>query len=288
MAKPRISAKEVVQDIRAGLTDSTLMEKYNLSPKGLHSLFMKLLDSGAITRQDLVFKAPNPQPAAAPAGRGPVEETPFVPRSPQPGPSATLKVPGLSKKDGTWEVAMGEDTLTFFPSAAGDPMEVPRWEVDERLHVMPLWGGQAVLEVRDRKTKLKLKLDPAARARIEAWLGPLTESRVRAALANRFAYCMPVAIFIGLSSLAAADYLGVVMGTALGGLWILAKYWPRKELFLLDALWFAALTARVSFNVITGDSPFWLILVPVLLFAGLFGVLYYLDFREKETADGTV
>ncbi|MBI5572665.1 MAG: PAS domain S-box protein [Desulfomonile tiedjei] len=43
--KRQIRAKDVVQDIRAGLTDPELMEKHKLTAKGLQSVFQKLLQA---------------------------------------------------------------------------------------------------------------------------------------------------------------------------------------------------------------------------------------------------
>jgi hypothetical protein len=54
MAKPRVSAKEAVRDIRSGMSDAGLMEKYGLSARGLESLFKKLLKAGVVKRADLV------------------------------------------------------------------------------------------------------------------------------------------------------------------------------------------------------------------------------------------
>ena len=48
MEKKKISAKEVVTDIRAGMSDSALMKKYLLSNAGLQSLFDKLVTGGYI------------------------------------------------------------------------------------------------------------------------------------------------------------------------------------------------------------------------------------------------
>jgi hypothetical protein len=52
-AKVRIKAGDAVRDIRAGMTDSELMEKYGLSAKGLHSLVLKLLEVKAITPAEI-------------------------------------------------------------------------------------------------------------------------------------------------------------------------------------------------------------------------------------------
>lgn len=53
MARRTVSAKEVVQDIRSGMNDAGLMEKYGLSPEWLPIMFSKLLDAGLITQPEL-------------------------------------------------------------------------------------------------------------------------------------------------------------------------------------------------------------------------------------------
>lgn len=48
MTKQRIDARQALRDIRSGMDDMALMRKYNLSAKGLQSLFRKLGDAGII------------------------------------------------------------------------------------------------------------------------------------------------------------------------------------------------------------------------------------------------
>ncbi len=48
MAKVVIDAKEALDDIRAGMDDNSLMEKYNLTPEGLRKLFLKLEQAGVL------------------------------------------------------------------------------------------------------------------------------------------------------------------------------------------------------------------------------------------------
>jgi DNA-binding response OmpR family regulator len=50
--KPVIRAKDAVRCIKAGTDDLALMKKFEISAKGLRSLFEKLLDAGLITPQD--------------------------------------------------------------------------------------------------------------------------------------------------------------------------------------------------------------------------------------------
>lgn len=51
--KPTIKAQEVVADIRRGLADSDLMEKYELSPEEFHSLLAYLVDTDLMSQDEL-------------------------------------------------------------------------------------------------------------------------------------------------------------------------------------------------------------------------------------------
>ena len=58
MKKRKISARQAVVDIRSGLDDSALMEKYDLSAIGLQSLFDKLVTSGYLDFSEIQQRAP--------------------------------------------------------------------------------------------------------------------------------------------------------------------------------------------------------------------------------------
>jgi outer membrane protein assembly factor BamB len=53
MAKVKIKAVQVLRDINGGMDDSDLMVKYNLSAKGLESLFGKLVEAGLLSQSEL-------------------------------------------------------------------------------------------------------------------------------------------------------------------------------------------------------------------------------------------
>ncbi len=55
--KPKIRARDAVNDIRSGMSDSEMMEKYGLSAKGLHALFMKLIEVNAISQSELDWRS---------------------------------------------------------------------------------------------------------------------------------------------------------------------------------------------------------------------------------------
>jgi len=58
LPKRQIKAIEVVADIRAGLTDTDLMDKYRLSSKGLQSIFKKLMDGDVLSASELEARVP--------------------------------------------------------------------------------------------------------------------------------------------------------------------------------------------------------------------------------------
>ncbi len=59
LEKRVIKAKDIINNIRAGMTNSELMEKYKLSPKGLQSIFRKLEAVKAIRFSELYGRCPS-------------------------------------------------------------------------------------------------------------------------------------------------------------------------------------------------------------------------------------
>ena len=51
--RPRVSFKSILADIRSGMSDAEIMERFGLSHRGLLSLISKLLWDGLITQEDL-------------------------------------------------------------------------------------------------------------------------------------------------------------------------------------------------------------------------------------------
>ena len=55
-SKRKIKAEPFVMDLRNGLDDRELMEKYTLSQSQLHKLLHKLIDAGAIDEMELFMR----------------------------------------------------------------------------------------------------------------------------------------------------------------------------------------------------------------------------------------
>lgn len=59
MAERRtIKAKDIVNDLRLGMTNVELMEKYQLSTRGLTSIFTKLMDAKAVKKREIAGRVP--------------------------------------------------------------------------------------------------------------------------------------------------------------------------------------------------------------------------------------
>jgi hypothetical protein len=58
MAKRKITGREVLKDIKAGMDDPALMEKYKLSAQGLQSVFTKLVNAGVMAQAELDARVP--------------------------------------------------------------------------------------------------------------------------------------------------------------------------------------------------------------------------------------
>jgi hypothetical protein len=58
MAKRKITGRDVLKDIKAGMDDPALMDKYKLSSQGLQSVFSKLVNAGVLTEAELDSRVP--------------------------------------------------------------------------------------------------------------------------------------------------------------------------------------------------------------------------------------
>jgi uncharacterized protein (DUF433 family) len=65
MARPVLDALDALLNIRSGMSDSELMAKYNLSAKGLQSLFTKLVQAGAMQQSELDERPPYAEKSGA-------------------------------------------------------------------------------------------------------------------------------------------------------------------------------------------------------------------------------
>ncbi len=59
MPKRQLNAKEILTDLRVGMNDTTLKEKYQLSAQGLQSVFEKLITAGLLEQSEVDDRLPS-------------------------------------------------------------------------------------------------------------------------------------------------------------------------------------------------------------------------------------
>ncbi len=122
MSKRTINAKQAVRDIRLGLSDSEMMEKYELSSRGLQSLFEKLIEEGLVDSRDVEERVPlHSRTVAVQLYRCPACQMPqFEPFDvcPQCGVIVT-KFKASETKASETTVRLGWHTLTTAPAPDG-------------------------------------------------------------------------------------------------------------------------------------------------------------------------
>jgi hypothetical protein len=97
VAPRKISAKDLVADIKARLSDDDLAGKYGISSEGLQRLFHQLLDKGLITQSDIERRPPQPRNEPTPP---PVVEP--VPENIPTGDSANPSVEASTQTAAVW------------------------------------------------------------------------------------------------------------------------------------------------------------------------------------------
>jgi ribosomal protein L37AE/L43A len=65
MSKPTVSAKDVVRDVRGGMDNAALKEKYKLTDTGLQSLFKKLLKAGLLDQSEVAQRFKDMEPKSS-------------------------------------------------------------------------------------------------------------------------------------------------------------------------------------------------------------------------------
>jgi hypothetical protein len=122
MGKRKITARDILADLEAGLDDRELMEKFKLTSEGLQSLFNKMLKARVITRAELDSRAPINERTVelglfiCPAC-GNIEHTEFT-RCPKCGHSA----PDYMRKEGSG-VRFGDERMGGLDDASTSIVE---------------------------------------------------------------------------------------------------------------------------------------------------------------------
>jgi hypothetical protein len=196
-------------------------------------------------------------------------------------------------RKGKWLLAIEPEFINITAADGKETFKIERQEAEEKIELRESKYGDPLMTVNLRK-RIIFSLHKDLLAAIKKWLGPLTKNGLKAALRRRLKWSIPIAIVFIVSSFplpadpelgiqqVPLDLTGLVLGISLLGIALLSRVWLRRELFLLDALWFGLLSIDVVVGVVRGNNPIWLIVVVFLLAGASGGISEYKRFAQME------
>lgn len=228
-------------------------------------------------------------------------DNPF--RAPQHADSSDARLPDLgdpiaqleasiqSEKDRPWTASVYADRIRF--TRTGDTgFDLLRREFFAVAELRDYGILKRSIIYRLGKKSYVFRFSEADHAVLKQWIQPLRVTDLRLALKRRFALLMPIAfIFVVLAMFgedqfeptgAAIDVVSLLQGLTLMLMVGISRLVTHRIFYLLDVLWFSALGAEVIYDVLSGSSPLWLILVVALLPAVSSGIREYVRFADVQ------
>ena len=147
-----------------------------------------------------------------------------------------------------WTLLLYRDVIELEPKD-GRPYVIYRDEVPERVQKFDsgLFMRNAIMVTLGKKN-IVFQLSPDAFSAVNAWIGPPTDEDLKAALKRRLKWVTPIGLLFVLGALPVGEMDWEPVSLTLGlGLILtarLAKLWPHRNFFLIDALWFGCLAAN--------------------------------------------
>ncbi|MEW6111987.1 MAG: hypothetical protein AB1664_07645 [Thermodesulfobacteriota bacterium] len=276
--KRKLSAKQLLADISAGMTDQDLAKKYELTAEQLQSVFQKLANAGLLDTAKVGARSASVETEPTPA-----QQT--ISHAAAAEPFMLNAVSGLK---GEWKALLSQDRLKLESADGNHVVEIPNSEADEKLQLTESSIFPPFLLLFEPK-RTAFKLDPDQLGRLKEWFGPPTPARLQRVLKPRFSFCIAIGILYLVVSIPLPgdpvsgmdpipfDPVGAFLGVSLLALALLAKFRPSRILLLLDAIWFLLLAVNVGIGIYSGNSPWWLLLGAVLIWSAFEA---YRDFQR--------
>jgi hypothetical protein len=173
-----------------------------------------------------------------------------------------------------WSLALHPSHLALGDPAADRPYIILRDQVMKTAMLLERMKTFVVEQPR----KLMFKLTPEGTKTLAGWIGkPILAAFY---LKRRYSWVLPIAIIWLLGAIPVGDILGIALGAVLLLGWVIAKYRPHSALFVLDGVWMLVLAGTLIKDVfVDGRSKGWLALVALLIWVGIGGFRYFVQFR---------
>jgi hypothetical protein len=212
--------------------------------------------------------------------------------------SFEVKIPSGRRK-GLWNVTLEPEMLTLSFSKSGEEYQISKSEASEKIELLGPFLTDKFLSAKIPKKQL-FELKPEQAALLKEWLGPPTVKDLKITLKKRLKWCLPLGVMFIFTSLPMSakpeagleaipfDIVGAILGVVLIGLAVMMRFWPRRELFLVNSAWFLVGAVKVSYDIIKGSSWLWSILVLFLVMSVIEGVKQYNRFEKLILQDRDV
>lgn len=197
------------------------------------------------------------------------------------------------RRKGPWKVTLEPDVLTLSACESTEQHQISKAQAWEKVEFFGAFLKNKFLSVKIPKAQL-FEITPEQETLIKEWLGPPTIKDMKLALKKRLKWSLPLGImfiFISLPMSARPeagleaiplDLFGIILGVVLVGLSIVMRFWPRRELFLVNSAWFLVGIVKITYDIITGANWLWSIFLLLLLISVIDGFKQYRRFEQLE------
>ena len=177
---------------------------------------------------------------------------------------------------GPWEVGLEEEYMVLRYLKTGERYEINRSEVRKKVDFVRALSKDPFLSV---KKPVKVAFQPTVEqtALLKEWIGPPTLGELKAALRLRLGWSLPAGIAFVMFSLPIKlsddppfvlmrmGWTGIVLGLFLIGMYIVMRFRPGRNFFLINSAWFVLGGLKILYHIIIYSLSWWYGLL-ILLF----------------------
>lgn len=219
----------------------------------------------------------------------PAEDIPEPP--PMPVANHEFTLVQIHKKKFEWKAAVFDEHLTFFCGETNDFFKIMHEKAGEMISILHLFGPPTmILKIGGKKRNFNL--DQNQYEAIANWIGkPVLLKNI---LKQRLGYSLPIGILYIVTSIpfwgdsqwytqmTALNMINLFLGVSLIILAVVVKIKPGRSLFLADSLWFLLLAGVVAWDIRSGASVYWGILVAILVLNVFSGIKNFKTFAPEQ------
>ncbi len=191
----------------------------------------------------------------------------------------------MGKPSSQWTLTLHQTHLALAELSDPQPYIILR---EEMMKSATLMEGMRAFAIQKPK-KMTFKLAPEAVETLAEWIGKPLLAGIY--LKRRYSWILPIAVLWVIGSLPIRgnpnvgtdavpfDPIALILGLTLVVSWAFAKWRPHPALFLVDSLWFLAMSGHLVMNVMDGRSKGWLVLVVLLVWMAMSGLKHFIRFK---------